>query len=119
MSDLAAAEYEDYARRQIGVVRREAASRFLARPAERGDGRAREIREVAVVHPDAIGMRPGAEHHFRVADETFLDEDATAIGAAESVLLPTANSRWDTNKFARLDAAMTTMPQPTASRGSR
>src|SRR5262245_41868724 len=35
------------------------------------------------MHPDAVSMCPGLEHHFRVADETLFDEYTLQVQATE------------------------------------
>ena len=44
------------------------------RRAEAADDGLRDVDEVAVMHPDAVGVCAGMEHHFRITDETLLDE---------------------------------------------
>src|SRR4026207_1904737 len=59
-------------RKRIGLA-------FLSRRAEASDDGFGDIDEVAVMHPEAIGMCPGIEHHFRIADETLLYEDTLEV----------------------------------------
>ena len=53
------------------------------RRAEAADDGLRDIDEVAVMHPEAVGVCSGIEHHFGIADETLLYEDTLEVETTE------------------------------------